>query len=762
MLGKMKTIRVLTLALIAVIILLLQAGSALASWGNGVIIMSHADYSIVTTSEITLSGTVSSNYNSSLTVNSEYTPISPAGTWSKVIKLVEGDNTITVRAMGTSGSVSSELHLVSTYGAPYITIVEPTTNPIHTTKNSITVKANVYNGETDYVLLDGVEMTHTDKAGLAGYNDISADISTLHPGTNNITFKAIKGSKLATKTITVIYDDGPVLTIDAPVNGSETGTTLLQVSVKTANARRLEFYLNGQQDKSCTISLPLSSAETNYDQTLGLALRPGENALEVRALDGDDTIVTRKTTSKTISVFYNPVLPVVYDLNLPSVAQSYIENVYITGKVRQASLIELKNRATGQVLQSNDFGTSSIASERSFAFSVKLTADVVNQLSLVPSQPGIAGTAVDLDITWQKQPRVILELPTSFESYVNTTKSVVVQDNQVLIKGQVENTSTLTLQQRGQTIASLGAGNFERWVPLAAGVNELTLEAKNSFGNTVQIKLLVPYTSGPLLNIVSPALPTNGASQELRVNQKLNNIIGNVARTSGLTIKVTGPDGSSVTYQPTYNSLGNFNQEITLYPGKNTVVVTATDGLSSSTKTLNYLYDDTPVIIIKEPLAGAKITENKINIKGRVLNTDSNSLYIDGNQVSFDSQGNFSYVLQITDPAKTLFAVSASNGARQTNLDVGYIYDAKPEVVCTSHNDQQTVYSNVITITGKIKGVKKPYDSIVAKINNIETTLNFEDGSFSKKITLKKGINTVTFNVNLTASSLTKTVKINY
>ncbi|MFZ3171018.1 MAG: S-layer homology domain-containing protein [Carboxydocellales bacterium] len=741
------------------------------AFGNSdLVIISHSDYALVTTSSVVLSGTVGTYYSSSLTVNGELTPISPQGAWSKAVALNPGENTVTIRASGTGGYITRVIHLINTADAPFITITYPAAETSTVYANIIPVTASVYNGDSFDLLLNGISVSPAPAAApgvQAGYTDVSTTVNNLHPGANIITVKATKGSKVTTKSITVIYDDLPTLAIASPANGSSTTTPSIQLTGQVGNATKLKFVLNGQQSDVLPVVPSLPGVPlTDYAVTLSSLLKPGENTLEVRAENGE------QITAKTITVTYNPTGPTIYDLNLPVIPGQgtvYTEQVTITGKVRNAAKLELINLTTGLGLQ-----TLNSPSENFSFYNLTLIPGVTNRIRITATGASVSTT--ELDIIWQKQPRVILELPqvnrtiaqgTQLDYSADYTEPLLdAGDNRVRIRGRLENTTSSKLWVRGKAQYYPGTGNFDQWIDLAAGNNELIIEAASQYGNITRVKLQIAYKLGPVISLISPLFPAT-PGQDIKVNQNKATIIGNVTRAkpNGLTIKVTDPTNAAATYTPWLNSQGNFAQEVTLKPGKNTVELAATDGFASATKLFYYLFDDTPTVIVKSPLPTDEIRENKVFVTGTVWNVDTNGLFINGNQVSFDSQGNFSYEVLITDPAQAVISIKASNGSRITTQDIslGANYKAKPEAIFTSPSDGGTLYRNIISVEGKFLGVNTQVysSSSTVKINNLNATLN-ADGTFYGKVTLKKGTNTITVNAKIAGKTINKSMKLIY
>ncbi|HEX3033109.1 MAG TPA: hypothetical protein VHS59_12915, partial [Bacillota bacterium] len=127
---------IITLVLLKLLIRLAYASPAEAA--SGLIILSHNDNAVVSATSVLLSGTVSTSYSTEVSVNGESAPVNSQGGWSQLVDLESGTNTITVQAYGSSGTISKVIHIISTDGAPYINITNPTSSTVTVSTYSYT------------------------------------------------------------------------------------------------------------------------------------------------------------------------------------------------------------------------------------------------------------------------------------------------------------------------------------------------------------------------------------------------------------------------------------------------------------------------------------------------------------------------------------------------------------------------------------------------------------------------------------------------
>lgn len=757
-----KAIRSATAAVLlmiaAVLTCVLNSSPAAAA---DLIVTSPSDYAVVSGTSVTISGTVSANYSSGVTVNGSAANLTAEGVWSKTITLSSGENVITIRAFGSSGETSKVLHLISASGAPQITFTIGGASSATVTTASIAISATVFNGETFDVLLNGSSVPFTATAGAdPSYTTVAATITTLQPGSNTITVTAENNGQTTAKTVSVTYDNAPVLVIDSPENGYTSTDQYITVSGEAGNYDQLTFYLNGSLDTANPVNVNGQSFSKQMS-----ALKPGENTIEVRAIaDG-------RTTSRTVTVYYSPAVPTIFNLNVPlspSTATSYTGTMTITGTVRQATTLTVQDvtGTPGTTLQTLSYINPE--ADNSFSVTVSLHKGTTTSIRLTAAGPNGTSTA-DLKLNWELGSRIVLTAPKAVDTCTSIASVSVdsPSSNQLNIKGLLENVATgsanATISVNGKTSVALNHGSFDTTVTLSAGTNKIVLKAVSPTGQTTSVTLQVAYNLGPQLTITSPT-GNASSSDPARVSQASATIIGTAVRASSLQLKLTDSAGTVTTYTPSLTSLGGFSQTLTLKPGTNTVELTAADGNAGTTKTLTFLYDDTPAVSVTEPAEGTTISTNSITVTGTVWNVQTNGLIINGEKVSFSSNGKFSHKMSLNPSGTTVtLEIQGINGSRVTNKTVTYQYSGSPEVSITSHDDGDTVYSNTITIKGKILGVGLPLSSTdKITVNSLEADVDLEDGTFSREITLKKGSNTIAVSVKLSKKSLSKSIKLEY
>lgn len=189
--------------------------------------------------------------------------------------LTPGSNTLTLEA-GLGNVTKNYTHSFFYLSNPVITLTYPENGAMLASKN-ITVKGTATGGYSLYISQrSGSNEILSERAVYTGSEGKFEYGLELEPGENEITLKAVRGSGVITKTITVNYDSRPGLLIkNVLVNGSS-----VWIEGTAANAQKIR--INGNE------------TQLGYqgDFTQNLTLASGTNSIIIEAIDGD--LVTTK------------------------------------------------------------------------------------------------------------------------------------------------------------------------------------------------------------------------------------------------------------------------------------------------------------------------------------------------------------------------------------------------------------------------------------------------------------------------------------
>ena len=239
---------------------------------------------------------------------------------------------------------------------------------------------------------------------------------------------------------------------------------------------------------------------------------------------------------------------------------------------------------------------------------------------------------------------------------------------------------------------------------------------------------------------------------------------------NGVTTTLTY-DSASKTYKATltapakssYNQSGHYYgvQIIAKDEAGNTTTVNQSDATLGSKLRLTVKEKTAPVITISSPTASQLLTSNQPTISFTVtdddsgVNPDTIKLLIDGSEISgitktkTTSGYSCSYKpsTALSDASHTV-AVKASDydGNAATQKSVSFKIDTvPPELSVTSPVNKLVTNKTKVTVAGTTNDATS--SPVTLTINGSAVTV-YDDGTFSKDITLKDGSNTITISPN--------------
>ena len=229
---------------------------------------------------VTVTGTSESQQTTQVKVNSVVA--SRNGTqYSATVPLVQGVNTLAVRATDKGGNHTDSTRTVTrdTQG-PTLTVTSPADGS-YTTQDAVTVAGTVSDPTAVTVKVNGVSYPVGQGGAFSGTYQLAA-------GANFLTIAATDApGNVTTRVIKVTQDrTPPTLTVTAPLNGSYTNATAVNVTGTASDAGTVSVKVNGS---------PVTL--TNGSFTYSLTLASGTNAISVIATDG---AANATTVSRTI------------------------------------------------------------------------------------------------------------------------------------------------------------------------------------------------------------------------------------------------------------------------------------------------------------------------------------------------------------------------------------------------------------------------------------------------------------------------------
>ena len=292
-----------------------------------------------------------------------------------------------------------------------------------------------------------------------------------------------------------------------------------------------------------------------------------------------------------------------------------------------------------------------------------------------------------------------------------------------------------------QTVAGTndGSGTYDVFnVPLAPGLNTLTVTATDLEGNVGTASIDVTYSLGdstpPSIDITTPADGVDLTVSPITVSGTIEDDTSVASVTvNGVTAVIAG---------------NNFSAEVPLSAGANTLTATAIDAAGNSADasvTVTYTPPDTtpPNVSIDAPADGAELTATPITVVGTV--SDDRALAgVSVNGIAAVVAGNsFSVDVALSAGANTLTATATDAAGNQATADATVTYtppDTTPPVIgITTPTDGAELTESPVTVTGTVSD-----DRALASVTVNGVPAVITGGSFSADVPLSPGSNALT------------------
>ncbi len=527
-----------------------------------------------------------------------------------------------------------------------------------------------------------------------------------------------------------LADVQPTIVVSNPVNNSVVTVNSVEISGYVTGAQTLRIQGDG---------VPISGS--------------GSFAYPVANLSAGNNTITITASNPTYST--TMYLTVVYDstAQIPAITvQTPADNSEVS-----ASPVTVSGRVYYNISYSY---TLSIRVNGVQAYSGPCTADFSQGVNVRQGDNLITVTVQGAGVTAVKTLHVkyndLPGKPNIFNLW--PVSGTVVTTSSVTVSGTVYNTNNDGLRVNGTVVSFDSSGNFNKSVTLSPGSNNLTVTVTNGVYETART-IEVRYDANPIVTITSPA---NGAV----VTQTSVTLAGKVfnAQSSGLTINKETASFSS--------SDGSFSRTVNLSKLTNDIEVKAYNSSLSTTTNLRVYYSGSPVINITSHRNGGTVENPDVILEGTVFPSDPNEISafsINGvNSKSTISNGTFrSFPVTLAQGNNQLQLSLATNGvnvgesvylpSRTASRNINLTYSAGPVITVTSPLEGSTVYSNLVTVYGRLKTA----DNNTLKVDSKETVVS-SDGSFDQTVTLKSGKNEIKLEAKIGEITTTKTLVLYY
>ncbi|MBL8238951.1 MAG: carboxypeptidase regulatory-like domain-containing protein [Bryobacterales bacterium] len=418
-------------------------------------ITSPANATTVNTPQIAITGPVSDTLSGVASVQCNAVPgaLTPTS-YSCVVPLVSGSNTVNVQATDRAGNTASATVSVTlTTSGPVITLLgTPPANAAGWNNANVTVSATC-SGGTGAVTCPPPLVVSTEAA-----NQVITRTAT----------DSIGNSTSASLTLN-IDKTAPVVAISSPANGALVNTTSITVTGSISDA------LSGAASALCN-AVPATINASTYSCVVPLT--SGANSITIQAKDKAGNSATA-----SVNVTLTTAGPVISLLGTPAPNGAGWNNANVT------------------VTATCSGGTGAVTCPQPLVVSTEAANQVISRTA-TDSLGNSTSASITLNID-KTQPVVNVTSPVSGATVSTSTVSITGTASDAL--------SGLASVLCNTVVAAVTQSTFTCVVPLVSGSNAITVQASDKAGNTASASLTVTSTAS-VLSLLLSALPTPNAA----------------------------------------------------------------------------------------------------------------------------------------------------------------------------------------------------------------------------------------------------------
>jgi hypothetical protein len=575
---------------------------------------------------------------------------------------------------------------------------------------------------------------------------VTADL-VLVEGVNTITIKAQNNCGTDTKTFTITYNPciSAKITFTNPIQGTtvrNTNFTVNAIITNVANAAGIKFFENNVQVNGFSFD-PISGLLTS-----NVTLAPGLNTFKIEATNLCGTI-----TSTASVTFDNCVSPTVQLIN-PSSTGTTTNTAAIT---IQAFLKNVLSNQSVSVTQNGIAVTNFTFNNGQLVFPTTLANGINTFVITANSSCGNASETFTINYQNCAAPLVTLNNPTN-----NSTVNVA----SLVFKSRIDNIAAkqnVSLKLNGIDINNFTFNTVTKLVQstlqLQPGMNVISIGAINNCGSDIET-IYVNYD-----NCVAPNVLI--ANTNLAVTNPafvLNATIQNMVDAQGLLLT---QNGNPVNFNY-FNS--QLTSALTLVPGNNTFVLTATKSCGTSTKSvvINYNNCIAPSVFILNPTAsGSVVNASTLAFKASVTNiTNAQQIVLKQNNqvIPFNYNNGFIEANATLSNGVNNFQVTVTNacGTDTKTTAISFVNCTPPAIsILNPVMNNTTINFAQFQFKAAISGSTNA-QAVGLKVNGQDVTFNLSNAILTANLNLIPGVNSIIVSASNSCGTVIETSTITY
>ncbi|MFY7668537.1 MAG: hypothetical protein ACOVQG_07320 [Crocinitomicaceae bacterium] len=566
---------------------------------------------------------------------------------------------------------------------------------------------------------------------------------TLVPGVNTFTITARNRCGTDSKTFTVNYNNCS-LPAGSFTNPNATGSTVkTQAYVLGAivsgvqNKSAIKLYANGILLNNFSFNIQNGVIQANVN------LNVGSNNFRIDLSNpcGNATIESNVN-------YDNCVAPIATFLN-PSAAGTTVnsQNLVLRANVTGVS--------TNQQINLDVNGTAT----RNFTFTNGvLTANValisgINTITIrLNNSCGTDTEVTTVNYQTCNAPIITVTSPTQNSKVTNPVIRLRTQIEHITSKNNLKiKLNGVDVSNFNYTVASKSS---DASLTLINGLNTITVSATNNCGTDVET-ITVEYD-----NCVAPSVNITSSGNETTNNSySLTAAITNMADANGITVSRNGQEiGFNYTN-------GQLFSAVTLLPGVNTFVVSATKTCGTASKTISVNYKDCqiPSVTIAQPSSGITVNTTQNSFVANTNNINSlNQVIVTLNNQPVNATLNAGIIsgnLNLSEGLNTLtIKVTNACGTDIKTVTVNRVSCTPPNVSITTPTQNSTLNRATLAFEGNLQNA----NSYNLTLNGITTSPTRNGNIVRGNLILKPGNNVIVFSGTNACGNDSETITVVY
>jgi len=584
----------------------------------------------------------------------------------------------------------------------------------------------------------------------SNYNTLTKKVTAdlvLVEGVNTITIKAQNNCGTDTKTFTITYNPciSAKITFTNPVQGTtvrNSNFTVNAIITNVTNVAGIKFFENNVQVNGFSFD-PISGLFTS-----NVALAPGLNTFKIEATNLCGTI----TSSASVS-FDNCVSPTV-QLISPSATGTTTNNASTT---IQALLKNILSNQSVNVTQNGIAVTNFTFNNSQLVFPTTLANGINTFVITANSSCGNASETFTINYQNCAAPVVTLNNPTN-NSTVNAASLV--------FKSRIDNIAAkqnVSLKLNGIDITNFTYTTTTKLVQstlqLQPGMNVISIGAINNCGSDIET-IYVNYDNCIAPNVFIANTNTTVTNAAFVLNATIQNMVD----AQGLSLT---QNGNPVNFNY-FNS--QLTSALTLVPGNNTFVLTATKSCGTSTKTvvINYNNCIAPSVFILNPTAsGSVVNASILAFKASVTNiTNAQQIVLKQNNQVIP----FNYNNGLIEANATLsnginnFQITVTNacGTDTKTTAISFVNCTPPAIsILNPVMNNTTINFAQFQFKATISGSTNS-QAVGLKVNGQDVTFNLASSVLTANLNLVPGVNLIIVSASNSCGTVIETSTITY